>query len=278
MGTAAIAHLKYDLDNYVVALKRVANLAAAFLFEDPIIKMSYLKEIDDYVNDMNYRFHQTFDTNERMRVINDVKAEADMAEREYQILRQGNFTTYFTTEIFEDQGVLKYAKITGGVVAGGLQFYAGWSFFFLDSKLNFRGVKALGLALMAHGFNNAYESISPVLFEHQDTGWVRRFYRTGANMLGFDKYKGDMAYSVADIAVTVIAATQMPVLKESPKRLVTRGMFEPPGNGMLFRNITQDYISKWNKKNLAMKIFFVGSKVYQVKAEFIDGGYRYQDE
>lgn len=278
MGTAAIAHLKYDLDNYVVALKRVANLAAAFLFEDPIIKMNYLKEIDDYVNDMNYRFHQTFDTNERMRVINDVKAEADMAEREYQILRQGNFTTYFTTEIFEDQGVLKYAKITGGVVAGGLQFYAGKSLISLNKKLHLRSLNTLGFTLVAYGLNNMYESISPVLFEHQKAGWVRQFYRKGAAMLGQDKYAGDIAYNATDIAVTIFAATQMPVLKGSPKRLVTRGIFEPPGNGMLFRNITQDYISKWNKKNLAMKIFFVGSKVYQVKAEFIDGGYRYQDE
>ncbi|SUW63352.1 Uncharacterised protein [Buttiauxella agrestis] len=66
MGTSAISHLKYDLDNYAVALKRVANLAAGFFLEDAIIRMNYLKEIDDYINEMNYRFHQTFDPNERM--------------------------------------------------------------------------------------------------------------------------------------------------------------------------------------------------------------------
>ncbi|MEW7314607.1 DUF4225 domain-containing protein [Buttiauxella gaviniae] len=278
MGTSAISHLKYDLDNYAIALKRVANLAASFFLEDAIIRMKYIKEIDDYINEMNYRFQQTFDPNERMRIVNDVKAEADMAEREYQLLRQGDYTKYFSTEIFEDQGVLKYAKIGGGVVAGGAQIYSGSVLVNVGRRLNSKSFKSIGVMLIAHGANNMYESISPILFEHSKAGYLRRFYRKSANVLGYDNNTGDWIYSAADLAVTIIAAVDTPVLVQNRNRLIPKGWFEKPGTGRLFNSINQDYIPKLQKMNKAMKFFQIGNSGYKVTTELILGGYKYQDE
>jgi len=278
MGTSAISHLKYDLDNYVVALKRVANLAASFFLEDAIIRMNYLKEIDDYINEMNYRFHQTLDPNERMRIVNDVKAEADMAEREYQLLRLGNYTKYISTEIFEEQGVLKYVKIAGGVVAGGAQVYSGKILFNTGKILNSKTFKSIGVILIAHGANNVYESLSPILFEHSKAGYLRKLYRKGANVLGYDNNSGDLVYSAADLFVTIIAAVETPVLVQNRNRLIPKGWFEKPGTGRLFNQVNQDYITKWQKMNNGMRMFQIGNSGYKVTAELVFGGYKYQDK
>lgn len=277
MGTSAISHLKYDLDNYAVALKRVANLAAGFFLEDAIIRMNYLKEIDDYINEMNYRFHQTFDPNERMRIVNDVKAEADMAEREYQLLRLGNYTKYISTEIFEEQGVLKYVKIAGGVVAGGVQISTGLALLEVSKKLHVKKMGAIGVVLAAHGANNMFESLSPVLFEHQSVGPVRWIYRKGAKILGYDKYNGDLIYEGVDFCATLYGAVKMPVEFQNSNRLVPKGWFERPGTGKLFNSWRGDYMSKWTKKNLAMKGFLVGSQFKRFTVEFIEDGYKYED-
>jgi len=275
MGTSAISHLKYDLDNYAVALKRVANLASSFFLEDAIIRMNYLKEIDDYVNEMNYRFHQTFDPNERMRIVNDVKAEADMAEREYQLLRQGDYTKYFLTEIFEEQGVLKYAKIAGGVVAGGAQLVSGAALIKLSHELHVKKMGAIGVVLVAHGGNNVFESLSPVLFENQSVGPVRWLYKNGAKILGYDKYSGDLVYEGVDFVATLYGAVKLPVEIQNSNRLVPKGWFERPGTGKLFNSWHGDYISKWSKKSLLMKGVLVGSNIKKFKVEFIEEGYKY---
>ncbi|MCS3601457.1 hypothetical protein M2371_000643 [Buttiauxella sp. BIGb0471] len=278
MGTSAISHLKYDMDNYVVALKRVANLAASFFLEDAIIRMNYLKEIDDYIIEMNYRFHQTLDPNERMRIVNDVKAEADMAEREYQILRLGDYTKYFSTEIFEEQGVLKYVKIAGGVVAGGAQILSGYFLNKTGSQLNSKLFKTVGVTLAAHGANNVYESISPILFEHAEAGYLRKFYRKGANVLGYDNDTGDWVYSAADLAVTIFAAFESPVLIQNRNRLVPKGWFETPGSGRLFRMVEQDNIPKWQNMTKPMRLFQKGNAGYKVTTELLLGGYKYQGD
>lgn len=278
MGTSAISHLKYDLDNYAIALKRVANLAASFFLEDAIIRMKYIKEIDDYINEMNYRFQQTFDPNERMRIVNDVKAEADMAEREYQLLRQGDYTKYFSTEIFEDQGVLKYAKIGGGVVAGGAQIISGYALTRTGTALNSKFFKTMGVTLFAHGLNNTYESISPVLFEHQEVGYLRKLYRKSAKVLGYDKYTGDWIYSAVDLSVTIISAFETPVLVQNRNRLIPKGWFEKPGTGRLFNSVDQDYIPKLQKMNKAMRLYQKVNSAYKITVEFGLGGYEYQDD
>ncbi|WP_114193531.1 DUF4225 domain-containing protein [Edaphovirga cremea] len=277
MGTTAIAHLKYDLDRHAVDLKRIATLASTYFIENYQIRREYLREVDDFINDVNRRFRNTFDVNERMRLITEVRAESELAHREYQILRQGNYTKYIVTEIFEDQGLIKYAKITGGVVMGGVQALGGISLYTAGNKLHFKRMKSIGVTLIAHGANNAYESITPLLYEHQETGPLRDFYRFVTKQLGYDKYIGDFAYSVVDLSVTAYSAYNGLVLKENPLRLVSRGLFEKPGTGMLFRNIKKDHITKWENKNIAMKLFQVGSSIKKFKATFYDDGYKYHE-
>lgn len=45
MGTAAIAHLKYDLDRHAVDLRRIATLASAYFIENYQIRREYLRKL-----------------------------------------------------------------------------------------------------------------------------------------------------------------------------------------------------------------------------------------
>lgn len=277
MGTAAIAHLKYDLDRYALDLKRIATLASSYFIENYQVRREYLREVEEFINDINRRFRNTFDINDRMRLITEMRAESDLAHREYQLLRQGDYTKYIVTEIFEDQGVIKYAKITGGVIAGGVQFVGGLSLAKAGNDFHLRRFKTIGITLMAHGFNNAYESIIPLLYEHQEIGPIRYLYRLASKQIGYDKYHGDSAYSVIDFSITAYSAYRGLILKENPLRLASRGLFEKPGTGTLFRHMRNDKITKWANKGTAMRIFQVGSSITKFKATFYDDNYQYHD-
>jgi hypothetical protein len=101
MGTTAIAHLKYDLDRHAVDLKRIATLASAYFMNDYQTRREYLRQVDEFINNINRKFKNTFDVNERMRLIYEMRAESELANREYQILRQGNYTKYLITDLYE---------------------------------------------------------------------------------------------------------------------------------------------------------------------------------
>ncbi len=193
-------------------LRRIATLASSYFIENYQVRRDYLREVDEFINNINMRFRNTFDVNERMRLITEMRAESDLAHREYQMLRQGNYTKYIITEIFEDQGVVKYAKIGGGVISGAVETAAGVTVYKLGQSMHFRRMKSIGVVLFTHGLNNAYEAISPVLYENQKTGWVRDIYRAGAKYLGRDKYDGDLAYATVDFIATLYSAYKMPIL------------------------------------------------------------------
>ncbi|MFT2790332.1 DUF4225 domain-containing protein [Serratia sp. T13T92] len=280
MGTTAIAHLKYDLDRHATDLRRIATLASAYFMPDYQTRREYLRQVEEFINNINRKFKNTFDINERMRLIYEMRAESELASQEYQILRQGNYTKYLITDIYEDQGVVKYAKIGWGVVTGSGQAVGGALMANLGRKLHSRKLKGYGAILFAYGLNNAYESISPLIYEHEhkDSGLLRDAYRKGAKLAGLDQKYGGLAYSTVDFAITAYAGYRGLVLKNNANRLATSGLFEKPGTGMLFNNLKPDYGTKWDTKGVPMRIFMVGTSIVKAKILFVNGTYELNDE
>ncbi|CAQ83714.1 MULTISPECIES: DUF4225 domain-containing protein [Photorhabdus] len=246
-----ISHLSYDLNNYASSLKRKAHLAATFFIEDSQLRMSYLKEIDDFVNIKTREFKNTFDVNEKKRLVYEVKDEYEITEKEYQALRRKDYTKYIVTDIFEDQGVVKYAKIGGGVVAGIVQSAAGIAIFNSSKLLKSKKVKSMGVVLLAHGINNAYESITPILYENQDIGWVREGYRHISHALGYGDDVADVAYSSVDLMASLYGTYGMLKLK--------------PETGKLFRYINSDFTRKWRLTPNPILTIQISGSIYKVK-------------
>lgn len=270
MGTSAISHLRYDLDNYASSLQRTATLASTFFIKNQLVRMEYLKENDDYINDIYRKFSETFDINERMRLINEMRAEYELANREYQLLRQGNFTKYVITDIFEDQGIIKYAKISAGVIGGVFQVYGGIKTVEIGKAINSKSIIANGVILSANGISNTFESISPIIVENQNWGLMRKLFRYSAEKMGYDTYIGDLAYDFIDFSTTAYAAYSGLALKQNPLRLISKGFFNKPGTGRLFRFTDKDYAKKWELRSPPMNIAMMGLTAYKFKATFLD--------
>ncbi|TNH44680.1 DUF4225 domain-containing protein [Photorhabdus luminescens] len=274
-----ISHLSYDLNNYASSLKRKAHLAASFFIEDSQLRMSYLKEIDDFVNIKTREFKNTFDVNEKKRLVYEVKDEYEITEREYQALRRKDYTKYIVTDIFEDQGVVKYAKIGGGVVAGIAQTVAGFAIIKSKKFVRSKGVQSIGVVLLAHGPNNVYESITPVLYENQDIGWVREGYQYISHVLGYDDDVGDIVYSSVDLAASAYGTFGMFKLKPvKSKNRILGGYSVKPGTGKLFRYINADLARKWRLTSKPMLTIQISSSFYKAQLLYGEINHKFYDD
>ncbi|KOY60991.1 hypothetical protein AM629_16430 [Photorhabdus heterorhabditis] len=261
-----ISHLSYDLNNYASSLKRKAHLAATFFIEDSQLRMSYLKEIDDFVNIKTREFKNTFDVNEKKRLVYEVKDEYEVTEKEYQVLRRKDYTKYIITDIFEDQGVVKYAKIGAGVVAGGVQTATGFAVIHSGRIVRSKRVQSIGAVLVAHGVNITYESITPIIYEHQDIGWLRKGYRYVSNALNYDDDVADVAYSSVDFALSLYGTYGMLKLKPvKSKNNISGGYSVKPGTGKLFRYINSDLARKWQLTSKPMLTIQLSGSGYKFK-------------
>lgn len=83
-------------------------------------------------------------------------------------------------------------------------------------------MRGVGLMLIAHGANNVYESVSPLIYEHNKAGPIRAIYREAAKIAGFDDDAGDLAYSGVEFSLTLYAAIRMTVLTQNHNRLITK--------------------------------------------------------
>lgn len=277
MTISAIAHFKHDLDTYIIELRRKANLAATFILKDAIIRHDYLMDVERSISNYEREFKSNREPHNRIKIINKVKADFELTSIEYNLLRMKDYTTYLITDIFEDQGVIKYVKIGGGVFYGASQVYMGKKLYSLSNQLHIKYFKGVGTILMVHGFNNTFEALSPIMFETQRSGYLRNIYRKCAEMAGLDVSTGDLAYSTVDFSVSLYAAVRSPVLKQHSRRFVEKSFGEQPGTGRLFRFTNLDFISKWESKNTLMKIYLGGGTIRKAKIEFYDKEYRKDD-
>ncbi|MGL6018472.1 MAG: DUF4225 domain-containing protein [Gibbsiella quercinecans] len=277
MSTSAISHLRYDFDNYIVELQRLTNLASIFIIKDALIRYDYLHEINVDIQDYQSRFDAEINPQKKIEIIEDLKAEVRLTESEYQILRMKDHVTYIVTDVFEEHGILKYAKIAGGIVAGGMEAWGGIYLAKIGKSLKIKRFKGVGVILFAYGINNVYESASPLLYEHSQSGPLRDLYRKAAELAGLGDNEGDFGYSSVELSLSIYSAIRSPVLAQNPGRLVSKYLFEKPGTGKLFRYVNNDYITKWASKNGMMKLYFTGKSAHDIKAKFYDGDYKYDD-
>ena len=273
MGTAAISYLRRDLEQYALALRLVANLASVFFIDSSISRMDYIQEIENVIIDITRRFNSTFDINERIRLINEF--EFELAEKEYQSLRRGDYHKYIITDIFEDQGILKYAKIAGGVVSGVGQIFGARGVYKFGNTVHSKRIKGISVVIAGHGLNNIYESITPLLYDQQKPWIIRKTYRFIAQKMGYDIDEGDLAYSSVDFAVTAYAAYSGMKIVPNKNSLALRSWGDKPGTGRLYKAVSQDFRNAFSLKPTPLKIYQVGDSLRKFKATFIDDEYRY---
>ncbi len=271
---SALANLRYDLNKYIVELRRVSNLAATFLMENKITKMEYLNDVENEISYYEFAFNNERNPNNRREIIFEFKRKVELANREYQILRTKDYVTYYITDVFEDHGVIKHAKIAGGVIAGTFELFAARYYLKLCNTLNIKTFKGVAVVFAAYGANNIYEAMTPVLFEHASAGPLRWLYREGAEIIGLDAEDGDFAYSFAELSLSIYAGIRKPIITQSAKKLAEPLIGDTPGTGKLFKYINTDYTPSWNRKNTIIKLWFMGYSGYKAEMLFTDDKYK----
>ncbi len=162
--------------------------------------------------------------------------------------------------------MVKYAKIGGGVVAGIAQTAAGLVIIKPMKFVRSKGAQSIGVVLVAHGGSNFYESISPILYENQEIGWVRKGYRYVSHVLGYDDDVADVAYSSVDLAASLYGTYGMLKLKPvKSKNNISGGYSVKPGTGKLFRYINSDLARKWRLTPKPMLTIQISGSMYKVK-------------
>ncbi|HFU5061357.1 TPA: hypothetical protein ACH58I_004868, partial [Escherichia coli] len=84
---SALVNLRYDLNKYIVELRRISNLAATFLMEDDFIKNFYLNEVEISINNYNFRFNNERNPFKQREIVFELKEEVELEKKEYDILR-----------------------------------------------------------------------------------------------------------------------------------------------------------------------------------------------
>lgn len=148
----------------------------------------------------------------------------------------------------------------------------------LGNSLRIKRLKGVDIILALYGANNVYESVTPVLYEHSESGPIRYFYRKAAELAGLSNDEGDQAYSSVELSLSLYAAVRTPVLTQNPGRLVSKYLGEQPGTGKLFRHVSNDFITKWASKNGVMKLYFGLDSAKEIKAKFYDDEYKYDEK
>lgn len=277
MSNSIIYGMADDFGRKCAELQLTAMRAASFFIQDSLVRAEYLYDIDNSVRQYKKEFE-----NEKSNpfaqgiILDNVNQEVALTKREYQLLRMKDYFTYIVTDVFEEQGVIKYGKIALGVVSGSAQTIAGGSLLLTGTRLNVRRFQGAGLILVAHSMNNVFETVSPLIYESAHAGIVRKIYRKAASLAGLDKDSGDLAYSTVDFSLKIYATLRSPILQQNSNRLVKKGRFEKPGTGALFRAIQKDYVIKWNTKKTTMKLIFAADTLRKGIIEFPLGGYRHE--
>lgn len=267
---SALANLRYDLNKYIVELRRVSNLAATFLIKNELTKLEYLSEIENDINYYEFKFNNEHNPNKKRELLFEFKKVVELANKEYQILRTKDHVTYYVTDVFEDHGVIKYAKIAGGVVAGSLELFAAKYYFKLSETLNIKSFRGVSVVFAAYGANNIYEAMTPVLFEHASPGLLRLLYQEGAEIIGLNTDDGDLAYSFVELSLSIYAGIRKPIVTQNAKRLADPLIGDAPGTGKLFKYTHTDYTPSWNRKNTIMRLWFLGYSGYKAEMLFTD--------
>lgn len=181
------------------------------------------------------------------RIVNDV-------EQRRMSLREGLNEIRVEKESLTAQSAKIFLK-TVGLSAGVAQAATGAGICVLAKSL---GCARLGLPLILHGGNNAYEN-GRNLYEGRDDvqGPLRHAYQKTADGLGLSPIAGSLAYGAVDVSLSVLALRRM-VLKEDAWRL--------------YVYVAQDYVRAYKtmgRKALIAESIATGLTMYQLVLDWV---------
>ena len=150
---------------FVDGINKSSIRASSFYLKSSSVIHSFISEINDFCSE-RYQIckSERTTTNEKHKALSELREEDIILNNELISLQLNNFSKYLYLEVSKLNGVVTYV-IKGLAFVGGVgQVAMGLPLIFAPG-INGMGGAVFGVALVAHGANNIYESIRflPVL-------------------------------------------------------------------------------------------------------------------
>jgi hypothetical protein len=140
--------------------------------------------------------------------------------------------------------VIQYTKLVAGLAAGVLQVAGGVAVCKLTAGF---ACATGGIALVQHGINAIYENGRNIIQRRDDTvGPLRQGYQEIAKALGGKASHGNVAYGIAEMALSVFGVTTLVVSRDAWR---------------LFRYIRADMVPAYKSAGAGLIAFELGVNV-----------------
>ena len=141
---------------------------------------------------------------EKILALDYLQQEQEYLERQVTWLQSKQVKPAASVEIRIVNGVLSYIVKSIGLIGGVLQIVSG-GFLVLAGSPTVVG-SAVGVMLILHGATNVWENGRSLFFGDDDaTGPATYLYGEAANLLGFDRSYGKLAFAGIDLGLSAVA-------------------------------------------------------------------------
>ncbi|MDH0355524.1 DUF4225 domain-containing protein [Morganella sp. GD04133] len=249
---------------FVDGINKSSIRASSFYLKSSSVIHSFISEINDFCSE-RYQIckSERTTTNEKHKALAELREEDVILNNELISLQLNNFSKYLYLEVSKLNGVVTYV-IKGLAFVGGVgQVAMGLPLIFAPG-INGMGGAVFGVALVAHGANNIYESIRFFTGTENSVGYVRDFYRGTSKVFGGDDLLGDKIYAIVDIGLSLHglfskfsepnANSLISISKFGPLKIKN---YDSPHTGRIFKAVNADFkmgIQRASKLALSIEI------------------------
>lgn len=184
-------------------LKELGITASGFIHTDQV-RYGFLTNLEAFTEAQLECINSDDTQGKKTLALNYLILEQEYLEKQITWLQSKQIKPAVSVEIRTINGVLSYIVKSIGLIGGVLQVVSGGVLLLAGSPTVIGS--AVGAALILHGFNNILENGASLFFGNDNfTGPATYLYGEAANLLGYDRTYGKLAFAGIDLVLSATA-------------------------------------------------------------------------
>ncbi|MCE9991698.1 DUF4225 domain-containing protein [Enterobacter asburiae] len=195
------------------ALRQISIKASGFINHDEV-RYSFLKNVEAFTEAQLECIESGRSHAEKTQALAYLREEQDYLEKQIGWLESKQVQPAASVEVRIINGVLSYVVKSIGLVGGILEVVSGSVILWAGSPTVIGSV--FGVMLIAHGYNNIIENYySLFLNDDNAIGPMTYVYGEAANLLGYDRAYGKLAFAGMDLILSATGLLSMKLLPDA---------------------------------------------------------------
>lgn len=195
------------------ALNSTANFISHIHLKDGFTRLNFQDDVTRFINaQLSIIRNENSSEAECQKCLQNLKQEHEYLNIQDRMLRSGEAVQHAAIELVNNDGVWGYVINGVGVVLSTMQVIAGLGVIGAAPTFGPGAVIGVGFGamLVLHGLNGVQESALNLVYNKKDSeGFLKKKYIATAEFLGFDRYVGEIAYSSADLALSLYGIVRL---------------------------------------------------------------------